>query len=35
VIVDALDECQDDGIADLLKRLVRTGLYHPSKLSGY
>jgi hypothetical protein len=32
VIVDALDECQDDGMAELLKRLVRTGLDHPSKV---
>ncbi|KIM97029.1 hypothetical protein OIDMADRAFT_105875 [Oidiodendron maius Zn] len=32
VIIDALDECQDDGMADLLKRLVRTGLHHPSKI---
>ena len=32
VIVDALDECQDDGMADLLKHLVRTGLYYPPKI---
>ncbi|TGO35832.1 hypothetical protein BHYA_0144g00010 [Botrytis hyacinthi] len=32
VIVDALDECQDDGMADLLKLVVRTGLDHPSKI---
>ncbi|KAH8797868.1 hypothetical protein F5884DRAFT_825522 [Xylogone sp. PMI_703] len=32
VIVDALDECQNDGMADLLKRLVRTGLQRPSKV---
>ena len=32
VVVDALDECQDGGMADFLKRLVRTGLYHPSKI---
>ena len=32
VIVDALDECQDGGMADFLKRLVRTGLHHPSKI---
>jgi hypothetical protein len=32
VIVDALDECQDDGMADLLNCLVRTGLHHPSKI---
>ncbi|KFY70808.1 hypothetical protein V498_10202, partial [Pseudogymnoascus sp. VKM F-4517 (FW-2822)] len=32
VIVDALDECQDDGIADFLKLIVRTGLDQPSKI---
>jgi hypothetical protein len=32
IIVDALDECQDDGMVDLLKRLVRTGLHRPSKI---
>ncbi|KUJ24617.1 putative G-protein beta WD 40 repeat-containing protein [Mollisia scopiformis] len=32
VIVDALDECQDDGMADLLKLIVRTGLDQPSKI---
>ncbi|TGO70873.1 hypothetical protein BELL_0652g00010 [Botrytis elliptica] len=32
VIVDALDECQDNGMADLLKLVVRTGLDHPSKI---
>jgi hypothetical protein len=32
VIVDALDECQDDGMADLLKLIIRTGLDHPSKI---
>ena len=32
VIVDALDECQDDGMADLLRHIVRTGLYNPSKI---
>ncbi|KFY02662.1 hypothetical protein O988_02002 [Pseudogymnoascus sp. VKM F-3808] len=32
VIVDALDECQDDGMADLLKLIVRTGLDQPSKV---
>lgn len=32
VIVDALDECRDSGMADFLKRLVRTGLHHPSKI---
>jgi len=32
VIVDALDECRGDGMADFLKCLVRTGLQHPSKI---
>ncbi|KFZ24532.1 hypothetical protein V502_00989 [Pseudogymnoascus sp. VKM F-4520 (FW-2644)] len=32
VIVDALDECQDDGMADFLKLIVRTGLDQPSKI---
>lgn len=32
VIVDALDECQNDGMADLLKLIVRNGLYQPSKI---
>lgn len=32
VIVDALDECQDDGMADLLRLIVRTGLDYPSKI---
>jgi hypothetical protein len=32
VIVDALDECQDDGLADLLKLIVRTGLDQPSRI---
>ncbi|KAG4428234.1 hypothetical protein IFR05_016284, partial [Cadophora sp. M221] len=32
VVVDALDECQDDGMADLLKFIVRTGLDQPSKI---
>jgi hypothetical protein len=32
VIVDALDECQDDGMADLLKLIVRTGLDNPSRI---
>ena len=32
VIVDALDKCQDDGMADLLKLIVRTGLDQPSKI---
>jgi hypothetical protein len=32
MIVDALDECQDDGMADLLKLIVRIGLDYPSKV---
>ncbi|KAL5349060.1 hypothetical protein ACLOAV_006486 [Pseudogymnoascus australis] len=32
VIVDALDECQDNGMADFLKLIVRTGLDQPSKI---
>lgn len=32
VIVDALHECQDGGMADFLKCLVRTGLHHPSQI---
>jgi hypothetical protein len=32
VIVDALDECRDDGMADLLKLIVRTGLSRPSQI---
>jgi hypothetical protein len=32
VIVDALNECQDDGMADLLKLIVRTGMDQPSKV---
>jgi hypothetical protein len=32
VIVDALDECQHDGMADFLKLIVRTGLHHPSRI---
>ena len=32
VIVNALDECQDDGMIDFLKRLVRTKLHHSSKI---
>ena len=32
IIVDALDECQDEGMADLLKRIVRTGLHQLSKI---
>ncbi|KAJ5896616.1 G-protein beta WD- 40 repeats containing protein [Penicillium subrubescens] len=32
VIVDALDECQDSGMADFLKLIVRNGLDQPSKI---
>jgi NACHT domain len=32
VIVDALDECEDEAVADLVKLIVRTGLNHPSKI---
>lgn len=32
VVVDALDECQNDGMAAFLKSLVRTGLKTPSKV---
>ncbi|KAB8242957.1 hypothetical protein BDV35DRAFT_13685 [Aspergillus flavus] len=32
IIVDALDECQDDGMADFLKLIVRNGLDQPSKI---
>lgn len=32
VIIDALDECQEDGMADFLRLLVRTGLNHPAKV---
>jgi len=32
VIVDALDECQDEGVAEFLKLIVRTGLSYPSKI---
>jgi hypothetical protein len=32
VIVDALDECQNNGMADFLKLIVRTGLDYPSKI---
>jgi hypothetical protein len=32
VIIDALDECHDNSIADLLKLIVRTGLSYPSKI---
>ena len=32
VIVDALDECQDEGMADFLKLIVRNGFSYPSKI---
>ena len=32
VVVDALDECQDEGIADFFRVIVRYGLYQPSKI---
>ena len=32
IVVDALDECQDEGMAEFLKLMVRTGLGHPSKV---
>jgi Cdc6-like AAA superfamily ATPase len=32
VVVDALDECRDEGMADLLKIVVRTGLGRPSRV---
>ncbi|KAG8532994.1 uncharacterized protein KY384_001776 [Bacidia gigantensis] len=32
VLIDALDECQGQDMADLLKRLVRSGLQWPSKV---
>jgi hypothetical protein len=32
VVIDALDECRDNGIADLLKLIVRTGLGRPSRV---
>ncbi|KAJ5419723.1 uncharacterized protein N7487_003273 [Penicillium crustosum] len=32
IIVDALDECQDKGMADFFKRLVRNGLDQPAKI---
>jgi NACHT domain. len=32
MIVDALDECQGDGMADFLKLIVRNGLNHPAKI---
>ncbi|KAF3908237.1 hypothetical protein AA313_de0204058 [Arthrobotrys entomopaga] len=32
VVVDALDECRDDGMADFFKLIVRTGLDNPSRI---
>lgn len=32
VVVDALDECEDEGMADFFKLIIRTGLYQPSKI---
>ncbi|KAF7505951.1 hypothetical protein GJ744_012393 [Endocarpon pusillum] len=32
VVVDALDECRGEGMADLLKGIVRTGLRRPSQV---
>jgi hypothetical protein len=32
IIVDALDECQDDGMADFLRLIVRNGLDHPARI---
>lgn len=32
VVVDALDECEDEGMADFFKCIVRTGLHQPSKI---
>ncbi|KAJ5894292.1 G-protein beta WD- 40 repeats containing protein [Penicillium taxi] len=32
IIVDALDECQDSGMADFLKLVVRNGLDQPTKI---
>ncbi|OQE36694.1 hypothetical protein PENCOP_c011G02558 [Penicillium coprophilum] len=32
MIVDALDECQDSGMADFLKLIVRNGLDYPAKI---
>ncbi|KAI9780703.1 MAG: hypothetical protein M1816_002781 [Peltula sp. TS41687] len=33
IVIDALDECRDDGMADLLKLIVRTGLGRPSQIN--
>ena len=32
VVVDALDECKDEGMADFFRLIVRTGLHQPSKI---
>jgi len=32
IVVDALDECEGDGMADFLKCLVRTGLHHSPRV---
>ncbi|KAJ5902363.1 G-protein beta WD- 40 repeats containing protein [Penicillium taxi] len=32
IIVDALDECQDNGMADFFRRLIRNGLDQPAKI---
>ncbi|EED14601.1 G-protein beta WD- 40 repeats containing protein, putative [Talaromyces stipitatus ATCC 10500] len=32
MIIDALDECEDDGMADFLKLIVRNGLDHPARI---
>ncbi|KAJ5741107.1 G-protein beta WD- 40 repeats containing protein [Penicillium malachiteum] len=32
IIADGLDECQDSGMADFLKLLIRNGLDHPAKI---
>lgn len=32
VVVDALDECEDEGTADFLRLIVRTGLHQPCKI---
>ncbi|CAI7600497.1 unnamed protein product [Penicillium discolor] len=32
MVIDALDECQDDGMAGFLKSIVRKGLDHPAKI---
>ncbi|KAL6890082.1 WD40-repeat-containing domain protein [Trichoderma evansii] len=32
IIIDALDECQDDGMANFLKLIVRNGMDHPARI---